>query len=505
MQGARGQAERYAKALPVDHGWPPFLVIVDVGHCFELYADFSRTGKNYTQFPDAQRFRIPLDDLRDAKVRERLRLIWTDPLALDPTRRAAEVTRVVAHRLAALAAPSRRKATAKARGRLPHALPVLHVRRGRRPAPREQLPRPAEDAARHATRSTSRPRSADALGRDGPRRAFSSTVLAPRRAALQRRPLRRHRGAAASSRTSSSTSSSTPPRPTGATSSPRSSAPSSNAPSTPASATSSAPTTRPGAYVERLVLPTVDRAAARPTGRTPRPPRSAYAVDGASRDAARQAVTAFHRQLCDTRVLDPACGSGNFLYVTLEAMKRLEGEVSTSSRSSGDTQTVLEPRRPHRRPAPVPRARDQPRAAAIAEARALDRLPAMALPHPRPRRPAEPVLQELPEHRAPRRRPRLRRATEPARGRARPPGHPLGRLTSMQADPATGARRPRPRPRVERPRYANPRPATWPEADFIIGNPPFIGAKGVRERLGDGYAEALVARLSRRCRRAPTS
>ena len=28
-----------------------------------------------------------------------------------------------------------------------------------------------------------------------------------------------------------------------------------------------------------------------------------------------------------TRVLDPACGSGNFLYVTLEHLKRLEGEV----------------------------------------------------------------------------------------------------------------------------------------------------------------------------------
>ena len=27
------------------------------------------------------------------------------------------------------------------------------------------------------------------------------------------------------------------------------------------------------------------------------------------------------------RVLDPACGSGNFLYVTLEHLKRLEGEV----------------------------------------------------------------------------------------------------------------------------------------------------------------------------------
>ena len=100
MQGARGQAERYAKALPE---WPPFLVIVDIGHCFELYADFSLTGKNYSQFPDAQSFRIPLAGLRDAKVRERLRLIWTEPQALDPARRAAEVTALVSRRLATVA------------------------------------------------------------------------------------------------------------------------------------------------------------------------------------------------------------------------------------------------------------------------------------------------------------------------------------------------------------------------------------------------------------------
>jgi hypothetical protein len=65
MQRARGQAERYAKALPE---WPPFLVIVDVGHCFELYADLSLTGKNYSQFPDAQSFRIALDGLHDPKI-----------------------------------------------------------------------------------------------------------------------------------------------------------------------------------------------------------------------------------------------------------------------------------------------------------------------------------------------------------------------------------------------------------------------------------------------------
>jgi hypothetical protein len=38
-------------------------------------------------------------------------------------------------------------------------------------------------------------------------------------------------------------------------------------------------------------------------------------------------VNAFHEKLCEIRILDPACGTGNFLYVSLELMKRLEGEV----------------------------------------------------------------------------------------------------------------------------------------------------------------------------------
>jgi hypothetical protein len=42
-------------------------------------------------------------------------------------------------------------------------------------------------------------------------------------------------------------------------------------------------------------------------------------------------------------------------------------------------------------------------------------------------------------------------------------------------------------------RYLNPRPAEWPQADFIVGNPPFIGASSVRAALGDGYVQALRA------------
>jgi hypothetical protein len=100
MMSARQQAEDYAKALPVAEGWPPFLIVCDVGHCFEIYADFSNQGKNYAQFPDRQGFRIFLEDLRDEKIRERLRLIWLDSHKLDPTKIAAKATRAIAERLA---------------------------------------------------------------------------------------------------------------------------------------------------------------------------------------------------------------------------------------------------------------------------------------------------------------------------------------------------------------------------------------------------------------------
>jgi hypothetical protein len=39
--------------------------------------------------------------------------------------------------------------------------------------------------------------------------------------------------------------------------------------------------------------------------------------------------------------------------------------------------------------------------------------------------------------------------------------------------------------------YVNPRQALWPSVDFIVGNPPFIGNKRMRDALGSGYADAL--------------
>jgi hypothetical protein len=97
MLAARNQAELYAKAIP--EGWPPFLVIVDVGYSLELYADFSLTGKNYAQFPDKNTYPILLNELTNSSVRDRLRHIWLDPLALDPTRVAAFLMRCISFRI----------------------------------------------------------------------------------------------------------------------------------------------------------------------------------------------------------------------------------------------------------------------------------------------------------------------------------------------------------------------------------------------------------------------
>ncbi len=101
MIAARGQAEGSVRALPDDN--PPFLLVIDIGHSFELYADFSQLGKVYSAFPDARSHHFSLADLRDIAVRERLTTLWLDPLALDPARHSAKVTREIAARIAVLA------------------------------------------------------------------------------------------------------------------------------------------------------------------------------------------------------------------------------------------------------------------------------------------------------------------------------------------------------------------------------------------------------------------
>jgi hypothetical protein len=81
----------------------------------------------------------------------------------------------------------------------------------------------------------------------------------------------------------------------------------------------------PRAYVERLVVATIIEPL-REDWRNVQAAAETKRAAGDEKGAAAE-VQAFHDKLCETRVLDPACGTGNFLYVSMELMKRLEGEV----------------------------------------------------------------------------------------------------------------------------------------------------------------------------------
>ena len=186
-------------------------------------------------------------------------------------------------------------------------------------------------------------------------------------------------------------------------------------------------------------------------------------------------------------MLDPACGTGNFLYVSLELMKRLEGEVLDALEDLGENPRLAmkgETVSPHQ----FHGLEINPRAVAIADLVLWIGYLKWQLRTVKADQIAEPILhaygtikeqdailawdkQEL-----------LRDEN----------GVPLSRWDgeTMKLHPITGEEIPDPDATVELYRYENPRRAEWPEAEFIVGNPPFIGGKDMRTELGDGYAEA---------------
>ncbi|HQP42063.1 MAG TPA: hypothetical protein PLV66_00240, partial [Thermoanaerobaculales bacterium] len=72
-------------------------------------------------------------------------------------------------------------------------------------------------------------------------------------------------------------------------------------------------------------------------------------------------------------------------------------------------------------------------------------------------------------------------------------GHPVTRWDgeTMKPHPVTGKDVPDETAQVPVVRYVNPRKAEWPEADFVIGNPPFLGKLHLVSALGEGYMSAL--------------
>lgn len=100
MRGAYAQARNYAANLPGDHPSAPFLIVCDVGRAFELYFDWTDNGRGYEPFPHAQNNRIAIDQLTEKQFQDLFRGIWTNINAVDPRKIAADVSRNVATYLA---------------------------------------------------------------------------------------------------------------------------------------------------------------------------------------------------------------------------------------------------------------------------------------------------------------------------------------------------------------------------------------------------------------------
>jgi len=482
MLAARGQAELYAKSLPVSEGWPPFLVIVDVGHSIELFADFSRSGKTYVAFPDALTHRIPLKDVVKEDIRERLRLVWTDPLSLDPSKRSAKVTREVAERLADLAKSLERS------GHKPEVVAQFLMRciftmfaEDVELLPKDSFKTLLEgrrgklgtfpDMIRSLWTAMDRGDFSPILERKLLRfngQLFADPTALPLTDAqlellieaaksdwkavepaifgtlLERAldPIERHK--------------------LGAHYTPR-------------------------AYVERLVIPTIVEPLREEWSAVQ---TAAVTLAKANKlEEAREQVQEFLKKLCSIAVLDPACGSGNFLYVTLEHLKRLEGEVRDALRGFGEKQEVFEGVGLTVDPHQLLGIELNPRAAAIAE---LVLWIGYLQWHFRTfgnRMPAEPVIKAF-------RNIECRDAvlaydrTEPVLDEA---GRPVTRWDgrTMKAHPVTGEEVPDETAQVPVLRYINPKQATWPKADFIVGNPPYLGVRTIKQALGNSYVDTL--------------
>jgi len=483
MLKAKGQAYAYARALDVSEGWPPFLIVVDIGHVIDLYADFSGAGKNYTPFPDGRRYRIEMEDLRNPKKLALLRDVWLDPASLNPTQRSARVTREISDELAALGRSfqeqghegettarflmrclftmfaedvelipkdSFTKLLKEMRGRPEHAASELEQlwtqmnTGGYTPTIKHELIRfngglfkepddtPLKALPLNAIQLGCLIRAAEQDWREVEPAIFG-TLLERALSAKERHKLGAH--------------------------------------------------FTPRAYVERLVTPTVmeplrgdwmDVQAAALT-----------LQDEGKLEAAQDTVREFLARLCNVRVLDPACGSGNFLYVALEGMKRLEGEVIDFLHGLGDTQYYSETVDPHQ----FLGIEKNPWAAAVAE---LVLWIGYLQWHFRTfgkATPSEPVLRDFHniEHRD------AVLVLEGEHPRLDADGKPVTRWDgeTMKRHPVTGEDVPDETARVVVMEYESAKAAEWPNADFIVGNPPFIGASRMRDALGDGYVETL--------------
>ena len=482
MARAKRQAEAYVRALPPAEGRPPFIIVADVGHCFDLYAEFSCTGGIYIPFPDQAKSRIALADLAKPEVQALFQALWNEPLTLDPARRAAIVTTEIADYLAKLAM------SLEADGHAPAKVAAFLMRCLFTMFAEDVGLLPANSFQDILSKAAAKPEVFSALVQDlwaamntgavsaalGERlRRFNGNLFAQPEAfplsseqigilyAAARADWREVEPAIFGTLLERALSDRDRHK-LGAHYTPR-------------------------AYVERLVLPTVINPL-RADWENVQSAAKLLADQGKTPEAQAE-ILAFLGRLRTIRVLDPACGSGNFLYVTLEHMKRLESEVVATAKTYGEGkhQLKLGDVDPHQ----FLGLELNPRAAHIAE---------MVLwigywqwfyrTHGKMEEPPEPIIRSF--HNIECRDAVLeydgKRVATDGHGKAisRWDGH------TMKLDPVTGNKVPDEMAQVNELVYEKPRPAAWPEADFIVGNPPFIGGGMKRAALGSGYFDALA-------------
>jgi hypothetical protein len=248
----------------------------------------------------------------------------------------------------------------------------------------------------------------------------------------------------------------------------------------------------PRSYVERLVRPVVMEPLRQQWDEVELELRRLLDAGGGKeptakqREKAVQEIQEFLAKLRQVKVLDPACGTGNFLYVTLDLLKGLEQEALTRLVDvAGNVQLGLE----QVDPSQFLGIEINFRAAAIAELVIwigylqwyFKRYGNAASP--------DPVLQAFGNI-------ECRDAVLAYDGREPDVDAKTGEVRTrwggrMMKHPVTGEEVPDPSDQVVIYRYLNARAAEWPVADYIVANPPFLGNSKMREVLGDGYSEML--------------
>ncbi len=454
MRDALTQAKRYAVNLPSDHPWPLFLIVCDVGRAFELYFDWSGNGRGYGHFPDQHSYRFELQRFADEKVREIFRAVWTNPASIDPRARSAEVSRGIAKRLAdvskwlegtqkartAQATDSERSLAiedtalflmriifcmfAEDVGLLPKDSFSAFLERA---VANEAAFEPELRALWSAMGRADGERYASAIG--GEVRYFNGGLFA---SAKTYSLSVADRGELLEAAKADWTK--VEPAIFGTLL---------EQALTPSERAKLGAHYTPRPYVERLVQTTIMDVLDAEWEAIVHP------AEGAAINLA--AVRGFHQHIAGLRILDPACGTGNFLYVAMENLMRLEGDVIETIRQLGGEAL------PQVGPQQFLGLELNPRAAVIAELVLWIGWLRWRMKND-PEAAPDPVLKQF--------------------GNINFGGH--AGYDAVLRHKATGEAD-----------TENPVIPDWPEADFIIGNPPFIGGKDIRRQLGGDYAEAL--------------